>query len=194
MKSLRTKFTRIGKAAQKGFTLIELVVVVAVIGVLIAIVAPSITGSRDGANAQLLVRSANSIAQNWQMINQQCGTNSAVATSPIGDMEDVVFGGTGINAAYQACYTQSRVLPLTEISLGSGSNYSIANYPVTISGGGTAPLSVTYSNVPDTLVLNIVQRYDNTADTLAAGATTTGAYSYSAPSSGSRSITIIKRI
>jgi hypothetical protein len=53
---------------------------------------------------------------------------------------------------------------------------------------------VTYSNVPDTLVLNIVQRYDNTADTLAAGATTTGAYSYSAPSAGSRSITIIKRI
>jgi len=194
MKSLRNQFRRIGKTAQKGFTLIELVVVVAVIGVLIAIVAPSITGSRDGANAQLLVRSANSIAQNWQMINQQCGTNSAVATSPLGDMEDIIFAGTGINAAYQACYTQSRVLPLTEISLGNSSNYSIANYPVTITGGGTVPLSVTYANVPDTLVLNIVQRYDNTQSTLNAGAITTGAYSYTAPSGGARSITIIKRI
>ena len=194
MKSLRSNFNRFGKAAQKGFTLIELVVVVAVIGVLIAIVAPSITGSRDGANAQLLVRSANSIAQNWQMINQQCGTNSAVATSPIGDMEDVVFAGTGINAAYQPCYTQSRVLPLTEISLSSGTGYSIANYPVTITGGGTVPLSVTYSNVPDTLVLNIVQRYDSNVSALAAGATTTGAYTYGAPTSGARDITIIKRI
>ncbi|WP_171020253.1 prepilin-type N-terminal cleavage/methylation domain-containing protein [Hydrogenophaga sp. 2FB] len=195
MKSVRKQFSRIGKAAQKGFTLIELVVVVAVIGVLIAIVAPSITGSRDGANAQLLVRSANSIAQNWQMINQQCGTNSAVASSPIGTMTEVVFAGTGINAAYQACYTQSRVLPLTEISLSEGGgNYSIANYPVTITGGGTVPLQVTYNNVPDTLVLGIVQRYDSNVAALPAGASTSSAYTLGAPSGGARTITIIKRI
>ncbi len=194
MKSFMTKFAKARKAAQRGFTLIELVVVVAVIGVLIAIVAPNITGSRDGANAQLMVRSANSIAQNWQMINQQCGTNSAVTGNPIGDIENIIFGGTGINATYQPCYTQSRVLPLTEVSLGSASNYTIANYPVTLAGGGTAPLTVTYANVPDTLVLSIVQRYDNTVDTLNAAGATTGAYSYSTPSGGARSITIIKRI
>lgn len=180
---------------QRGFTLIELVVVVAVIGVLIAIVAPNITGSRDGANAQLMVRSANSIAQNWQMIHQQCGTNSAVTGNAVGDIEDIIFAGTGVNATYQACYTQARVLPLTEISVSTGTGFRIANYPVTITGGGTAPLSVTYADVPETLVLSIVQRYDSSVGALPAGASSTGAYSISGPQAGNtRSITIIKRI
>lgn len=194
MKSLMTKFAKARKAAQRGFTLIELVVVVAVIGVLIAIVAPNITGSRDGANAQLMVRSANSIAQNWQMINQQCGTNSAVTGNPIGDIEDIIFAGTGIAATYQPCYTQSRVLPLTEISLASGTGYSIANYPVTISGGGTVPLEVSFANVPDTLVLSIVQRFNSNVSTLNAAGETTGAYEYGTPSGNARTITIVKRI
>ncbi len=194
MKSFTTKFANARKTVQRGFTLIELVVVVAILGVIIMIVAPGITGSRDGANAQLMVRAANSIAQNWQMINQQCGTNSAVAGNPVGDIEDVIFAGTGINPTYQPCYTQSRVLPLTEISLGGSSTYTIANYPVTLAGGGTVPLTVTFANVPDMLVLSIVQRYDNTVDSLNAAGISTGPYTYGTPSGGARSITINKRI
>jgi len=192
MKTFGKNFKR---GVQRGFTLIELVVVVAVIGVLIAIVAPNITGSRDGANAQLMVRSANSIAQNWQMIHQQCGTNSAVVGNPVGNIQDIIFAGTGINAAYQACYNQARVLPLTEISVSTGAGFRIANYPVTLSGGGSQPLSVAYADVPETLVLSIVQRYDSSVETLPAGATTTGAYAISGPQAGNtRTVTIIKRI
>lgn len=185
------------KSAQKGFTLIELVVVVAVLGILIAIVAPGITGSRDGANSQLLVRSANSIAQNWQMIAQQCGTPTQVSGSPIGTLTDVIFtGATAVNATYQSCYTQTRVLPLTEVSLSQGGGvYTIAGYPVTVTGGGTSPLLVTFANVPDTLVLSVAQRFNSGITVLPATADTTGpAFQYGAPSGGARSLTFVKNI
>lgn len=186
---------------QGGFTLIELVVVVAIIGVLISIVAPNVIGSKDGANSQLMLKSSSSIAENWSLINQSCGTSTAIAGNPIPDagktVSDVIFGGVAnVAAAYQNCYTQSKVLALTEISQPTAvaGVYSIAGYSATLAGGGTALLQIGYLLVPDSLTLLMAQKYNSTLSALAADDTTSPVVQYSTVTAGTRTVTIFKQI
>lgn len=191
----------ISRRIQYGFTLIELVVVVAIVGILITIVAPQVIGSKDGANAQLMLKSASSVAGNWSLINQSCGTSTAIASNPIPlagkTVSDVIFGGSAnVAAAYANCYAQAKVMALTEISQPSGSAgvYNIAGYGVTLAGGGTAPLQIGYLLVPDNLTLLLAQKYNPSLSTLAASDTASTVVQYSTVSSGTRTVTVFKQI
>ena len=53
---------------QKGFTLVELMVVVAIVAVLSAVALPNLLGNRDRAQAQATIGAMGSFAK-------QCGTN-----------------------------------------------------------------------------------------------------------------------
>ena len=186
---------------QRGFTLLELVVVVAVVGVLISIFAPNLVSSKEGANAQLLLRVPSQMAQNWMLINQACGTSSAVSGSPLTNtgktVSDILFGGSAnVAAAYTNCYAQSKVLPLTEVAQPSGSSgiYNVGGYTVTLTGGGTSPLSIAYATVPDSLALLMAQKYNPTLATLAASDNTSAVLQYSTATAGTRTVSVLKAI
>src|SRR5690606_22681631 len=104
-----------------------------------------VIGSKDGARAQLLLKTSGDFSQNWLMISQQCGTTTAVASSAIPaagkTAADVIFGGVGnVAPAYQACYRQAKVIPMSEVAQFNGTNWSVQGYPVSVSGGGVNPL------------------------------------------------------
>jgi general secretion pathway protein G len=65
-----TLLRRIRTAREDGFTLLELLVVLAILGLLIALVAPQVLGFRGRANvqaAQVQVRNIESAIQNYQL-------------------------------------------------------------------------------------------------------------------------------
>jgi prepilin-type N-terminal cleavage/methylation domain-containing protein len=67
---------------RRGFTLIELIVVVIVLGVLLAIVVPRLLGSTNDANAQLIVKSVKDIRDAVAMAKLKClgAINSAAGS------------------------------------------------------------------------------------------------------------------
>ena len=187
--------------AQQGFTLIELGVVVAIIGVLIAILAPSLLGTTDGSKAQNYFSSAHKIASNWMMLNQTAGTSTTVSGNPVigggNTVEDVLFsGGSAVSANYLAAYNRSKILPLNEVGRPSTSGgWEIDGAKVSVSGGGTSPLQVTYANVPDTIVLAMVQKYSNTTTALnSGGATVSAQMAYGPVSNGVATVTLYKTV
>jgi prepilin-type N-terminal cleavage/methylation domain-containing protein len=188
------------RGIQRGFTLLELVIVVAVIGVLIAIVAPNVTGSKDGANAALLTKTAQDAANNWMLIAQSCGTTTDAAASPVmasgKKPEDVIFGGAdNVADAYKACYSQSKVLAMTDVGHpDSGGGWKVASYAVTIAGGGTQPIKVNYADVPDALVLLMAQKYNPALSELAASDTTSHVVQYSTDNAGTRNVTVLRQV
>lgn len=198
---MKKNFRKIITASQRGFTLIELVVVVAILGVLIAIVAPNVIGTKDGANAQLLIKTAQNVSTNWSLIGQSCGTSTGIASNPLPAAtktpEDVVFLGLdAVHANYKNCYSQSKVLALTEVAQpgAAAGQYNVAGYQVSFTGGGTVPLEITYANVPENLVLLMAQKYNPKQTALVpAGETIGGVMKYTAVS-GTANVTIIKQI
>lgn len=190
------------KMKQKGFTLIELVIVVVILGVLALVVARQFGGSvTNGAKANALYEAANKVTQNWALLAQQGGASTTVASSPMilatKTAEDVVVGGSPyVAAAYQAAWSQGGLIPLTDLAQGTpgAGAYTISSYAFTLAGGGATPLEVTYAGVPDELVLQVVQKHGSGVTTLAASDATNAVVRYGTATAGMRSLTIRKPV
>lgn len=180
---------QIKRMRQGGFTLIELIVVVAIIGVLIGVIAPSMTGSTDSAKAKQFKRVAANIFNNWQLVNSICGTSTQVtagthslATSAgSAGIANMLFGGlANVAPAKQTCYQQSKILPIEGVSQ-NGAAWTTLSSPVVLSGGGSNAFVAEFDSMSETVALNIVQDYNSSATintiqaatggTLAAGVT-----------------------
>ena len=187
------------KRSQKGFTLVELVVVVVIVGILGAVLVGAIRGSTDGAKATAMTTASEKISNVLNVVAQACGVSSAVTGNALPaatkTLSDVIFGGSAnVAAAYQPCYNSSSAKALTEQSQVVGAGvYSVQGFNVSLAGGGSAPLQVSFAAVPDAIALLVAQRYNNTLTTLAASDTTGAAVQYSTATGGTRTVTIIKQ-
>lgn len=74
-----------------GFTIIELVVVVGIIGVLSMILAPTITGSKTAATAALIERVGKTTAQELSRVKDTVGTDMMLSYSMMGALAPMLY-------------------------------------------------------------------------------------------------------
>lgn len=180
----------------RGFTLVELITVVAIIVVLMILLLPKLLGNTNEARAALLTRTATSMVQNVKLITDRCGAGSQVAGNVIPaagrSMADVLFEGeNAVAASKKACYKQASVLPMRDSAARSGANWEVSGFPVTVTGGGTDKLTVAYAGVPDSVVLAAAQPYTSNLTELAASDTTSDVLRYSTSSGGTRTLSYL---
>lgn len=201
----RARPMQIRKQLQHGFTLLEMLVVVAIIGILLWIYAPKLLGSTDNVKSLAYQDIAMSLANNFRIINQQCGTansvsNSAVPATPGADgVLQLLVDGNNVNPLYASCYANTNALPMHESIQGSSGNYRLSNSLITLSDAvinGRNVIAVQFSPVTDAVVLANYQRLSSRPGALNATALPAAADSadpkiqFSAGGSGTRTMTI----
>ena len=188
-----------------GFTLIELVVVVGIIGVLIALVAPNVMGSKDGATSALISRSSQSIASNINVLAQACGvstdtTATAIVATPTTNLIKLIMGGTNgttgvaLATGYTNCYKQSSVAPLSDMGqFSTAGGWKIGNYAVSLAGGGSAPIQVIYTGVTDSVAGMIYSKIDPDTTFAATAMVISNVIDVSASVAGLRTVKIYRQ-
>lgn len=187
---------------QRGFTLIEMLVVVTVIGVIASIIVPRVMANTNGAQALLMRTTAEGASLAWAQITQECklpstisGTHAILDTGKV--VEDVIFSGEdAVKADYKACYKKSGVVALSKASQpgASAGKYNVAGFEVEMSGGGTSPVSVKLKAVPEALVLEAVQAFNPSKTALDASDSSSKTIQYGTDASGARDVTFLQRI
>ncbi len=151
---------------QKGFTLIELMVVVAILGIIAVVVMSAMTGSTTPANAQAIRSSATELARAVGYINVNLGTGldtstSSVLTGATDDLMDVLVNGSSVvTSAYKPQFDQLNMRPLEGKIVANGTTYKLGNYTVafTTASCPSGRVCVTYTPVEDDVVKSLAQK------------------------------------
>lgn len=202
----RTTKQRIGKRLQRGFTLIELMIVVAVLGVLMIIFGSKIANAFVGSTrATSIAQQAEQIGKNIGMVANSCGTGTDVTNSgqllstasAANMLELTVTGSTSLlKTAMVSCYNATGVKPMSDITKTGTGTFAYESMAVTITGGGNVPLQVAYANVPTELAEQIFNKYNVSNATFAAATanSTDNHIRYTAASSGVHTVTVLVNI
>lgn len=177
---------------QKGFTLIELMVVVVILGILLIMVANPFKGTADPANAKAMRSFAKATASAIGIMHAQLGTGTNALSNPITKpgltmMDVIVVGEDAVNSAYLSKYKSLNARPLdtdvTVITRPSGSSpgsYAVVNFPVSFqaSCATVGKICLQFDVVPSDTLQQLAQDFGIEFDS--SQAITTGNLRYTA--------------
>lgn len=170
------------RRAQKGFTLIEAIVILLIVGIIVAIVAPKLLTSTNNAKALAYRTTAQDLANDWMILNENCGTSQDINTSDIttnpgstGALQ-LLVDGTGLNAQYQTCYNNTNLRAMHDAIQGSSTDgYTLNNSQLSLSNvsiNGKSMFAVSYTPVTNDILLLEYQVLSSAAGAKQATSTT----------------------
>lgn len=191
----------LGKKA-KGFTLIELIVVIVILGIVMLMVARTTSGSSDPANAQAIRKGAKTLTEGIGYLHANLGNGLSATANPLPTnglslLDVLMVGRTAVATAYQNGYDQANMRPLESdfsvVTRPSGSTpgtYQLLTYPVSFVACTTGHVCTQFTKVPSSTVQELASKYGLT-NFVAATAVTTGPVRYTAAdSSGFHVVTL----
>lgn len=159
------------KKNQKGFTAIELLFVVVLIGVLYYIGVRAYGGSTDPANAKAMKSMAKTMSESIALIHAQMGTGLSATSNPLPAngltmMDVIAVGKAAVQTNYQKDFEQLNMRPLEDdfrvkvrTSGSTPGQYEVLTYPTTFVTCPVGKVCVQYQSVPSTTVAALAARY-----------------------------------
>lgn len=170
----------VGNSKQKGFTVIELLMVVVIIGILSYVAMSAFSGNPSAANATAVRATAQEIAKGMGYMNANLGIGigktTVLAPTPVTSLDVLIMGDEVVADDFKARYKAMGMRPLqsdfrikTRATKTTAGEYSLLNYPVDLDDSTKCPVDrvcVKFSNVPTDVTREIFTRfgYDKEAD------------------------------
>lgn len=193
---------------QSGWTLVELLVVIFILGVLAALASPFISEGQKMGDSTAFYNTADRLATSWRLGTMKCQAPSVIGTSPITTPASaaahlqLLVAGTGVSAAYAGCWASAKIEPLNRSNVrGIPGAYTFNGATVTIANlkqNNTNRVATTFNPVDDATVLQLVQQYGGQANASTfialpdAADTSDMSIQFGAAGPGNRSLTIIR--
>lgn len=134
---------KLGKSSKKGFTLVELIVVLVILAVLAAMLVPALIGYIDRAKAEKEYQTAATVYAAAQAVitekyaKDELGTKTSISKGDFktADGKDYVLYLAGVDENAVSAYTFNFDTSTHIVTTGSTVNIGNAQYTLTITGG-----------------------------------------------------------